>query len=241
MAVRPGPRGDLSDQVILDAALAVLDEKGPGALSVRGIAARLGVAPNALYTYFPDKAALLRALVDRLIGERAARTLTRSDRSWRQRIHDVALDLRAGLLRHPGAATLLLGAPMDGPQALGLGERLLDVLAGAGLDDDNAARASYLIIVYVLGFVALEAAEVDPTVPAPPEADRVAARRAGFATVPASVYPRTAASAATMARYITTEQFSWGLDRVLDGIQGVPAGPRPSSSALVARDAPSPG
>ncbi|MEV4642429.1 TetR/AcrR family transcriptional regulator [Actinoplanes sp. NPDC049548] len=216
---KPGPRGILSVQVIVDAALRLLDDKGPDAMSMRGIATELGVAPNALYTYFPDKAAVLRAVVDRLIGEHAVAALAATERPWRQRIHDLALELRAGLLRHPGAAGLVLGAPMDGPQALALGERLLDVLAEAGLDQDDAARASYLVIVYLLGFVALEAAEVDPTRPAPPEDERVASRQAGFDAVSAAEYPRTAASAGTMARYITTEQFAWGLDRLLDGLQ----------------------
>src|SRR4030095_11379638 len=104
-------------------------DKGPEAMSMRGIATALGVAPNALYTYFPDKAAVLRAVVDRLIGQQAVAVLEDGGRPWRERIHAFALDLRAGLLRHPGAAGLLLGAPMDGPQALALGERLLDVLA----------------------------------------------------------------------------------------------------------------
>lgn len=72
--------------------------------------------------------------------------------------------------------------------------------------------------MYVLGSVALEAAELDPTRPAPPEAERVAARRVTFERVPAAAFPRTAAAAATMSGYITTEQFVWGLDRVLAGL-----------------------
>jgi TetR/AcrR family transcriptional regulator, tetracycline repressor protein len=221
---RPGPRGTLSSESIVDAALRLLDESGPDAMSMRGIAGALGVAPNALYTYFPDKAAVLRAVVDRLIGAHAVAALGDSTRPWRRRIHDLALELRAGLLSHPGAASLLLGAPMDGPQALTLGERLLDVLIDAGLARDDAARACYLLIVYLLGFVALEAAELDPTRPAPAEHERVTARQAGFDAVPAATYPHTAASAAVMARYITTDQFTWGLDRILDGLTGPPRG-----------------
>ncbi|MEV4136382.1 TetR/AcrR family transcriptional regulator C-terminal domain-containing protein [Dactylosporangium sp. NPDC049742] len=138
---------------------------------------------------------------------------------WRVRFQTVALRLREGLLRHPGAAGLILGAPMDGPQALLFGERILEVLAEAGMEPDDAARACYLIIVYLLGSVALEAAELDPTRPAPPERDRVEARRAAFDRVPAGAYPRTAAAAGTMSEYITTGQFVWGLDRLLDGLK----------------------
>ncbi|MEA3215617.1 MAG: TetR/AcrR family transcriptional regulator, tetracycline repressor protein, partial [Acidimicrobiia bacterium] len=48
---RPGPRRTLTEDEILDAALGLLDDGGANAASVRGIAARVGVAPNAVYTY----------------------------------------------------------------------------------------------------------------------------------------------------------------------------------------------
>ncbi|HXV92578.1 MAG TPA: TetR/AcrR family transcriptional regulator C-terminal domain-containing protein, partial [Pseudonocardia sp.] len=91
-------------------------------------------------------------------------------------------------------------------------------LADAGLGPEDAARASYLLTVHVLGSVALEVAELDEPGPPPPEEERVAARAAAFAAVPAERYPRSAGVAATMARYVTSEQFRWGLDRVLDGL-----------------------
>ena len=65
---RRGPKRTLSEELLLDAALALLDAGGPGAASVRAIAARVGVAPNAVYTYFPDKAALEKAMVERMYG-----------------------------------------------------------------------------------------------------------------------------------------------------------------------------
>ena len=59
---RRGPRRALTEEQVLDAALSLLDDGGANAASVRGIAARVGVAPNAVYTYFPDKAAVERAV-----------------------------------------------------------------------------------------------------------------------------------------------------------------------------------
>ncbi|WP_462186337.1 TetR/AcrR family transcriptional regulator C-terminal domain-containing protein, partial [Frankia sp. CcWB2] len=120
-------------------------------------------------------------------------------------------------VRHPGAVSLLLGGPMDGPNALALNERLLAALADGGVPAANAARSVYLLIVYVLGAIALEAAE--PHEPGTSEAERIAARRDAFAAVPAEHYPRTASQIDVLAAYVTTEQFSWGLDRVLDGIE----------------------
>jgi len=219
---RPGPRRTLSEQTILDAAQGLLSNGGADAVTIRGIAARVDVAPNAVYTYFPDKAAVLLALVERLLGDVNLDELADRRRPWQQRIESLALRLRTHLLSHPGSVGLLLGGPMDGPNTLALGEMLLDVFAEAGLDPDDAARASYLLTAYVLGSIALEAAELEHSGTPPPEDQRVATRLAGFAAVPADRYPRTAAAATTMSRYISTEQFTWGLHRVLDGLQQPP-------------------
>lgn len=214
---RPGPERAHSEARLLDAALELLDEAGPDALSIRRLAGKVGLAPNAIYTYFPDKAALLRAVVDRILGESDAAGLIAQDAPWRERILAVALDLRRRLLAHPGSALLFMTAPIDGPNSLGLGEGLLAALAESGLAPDDAARASYAIIVYVLGAIALEAAELDPAVPVPDEAERIAERRGTFAAVPAEHFPRTAAVTDVLAAYIGTEQFRWGLERLLDG------------------------
>src|SRR6266545_5807891 len=87
---RPGPKGTLSDQTILDAAQNLLSRGGAGAVTIRGIAAQVGVAPNAVYTYFRDKAAVLRALVERLLGEVDVDGLTNPTRPWRHRLQSLA-------------------------------------------------------------------------------------------------------------------------------------------------------
>jgi len=215
---RRGPRRALTEDDILDAALGLLDDGGPDAASVRGIAARVGVAPNAVYTYFPDKAAVIKALVERLLGEVDHDVFADQGRPWRERVEALALDLRSHLSAHPGAVSLMIGGPMDGPHALALNERLLELLADAGLDPTNAARASYLLIVYVFGSLALEVADVHRPGPLPPESERIAGRHTAFSATPSAAFPHSAAAARTMAEYISTEQYLWGLRRILDGI-----------------------
>ena len=216
---RPGPRRALTEDEILDAALSLLDDGGAAAASVRGIAAKVGVAPNAVYTYFPDKAAVVKGLVERLLGEVDHDVFADRAQPWRRRVESLALELRARLTAHPGAIPLMIGGPMDGPHALALNERLLELLADAGLDDPtDAARAAYLLIVYVFGAIALEVAAHHEPGPLPPESERIATRQRAFAATPADRYPRTAGAAATLAGYISTEQYLWGLHRVLDGI-----------------------
>jgi TetR/AcrR family transcriptional regulator, tetracycline repressor protein len=216
---RPGPRRALTEDEILDAALELLDDGGPNAASVRGIAAKVGVAPNAVYTYFPDKAAVVKALVERLLGEVDHDVFADRSRPWRDRVEALALDLRAHLSAHPGAVSLMVGGPMNGPHALALNERLLELFADSGLDPTAAAQATYLLIVYVFGSIALEVADQhDHPGPLPPEQDRTAARERAFSVTPADRFPRSAAAASTMAGYISTGQYLWGLRRVLDGI-----------------------
>jgi TetR/AcrR family transcriptional regulator, tetracycline repressor protein len=218
MPPRRGPRRALTENDILDAALGLLDEGGAHAASVRGIAARVGVAPNAVYTYFPDKAAVIRALVERLLGEVDHDVFVDRSRPWRDRIEALALDLRAHLSAHPGAVGLMIGGPMDGPHALALNEHLLELLADAGLDRTDAAQASYLLIVYVFGSIALEVADVHQPGPLPPETERIATRKLALSATPVDSFPRSAAAGDTMAGYISTAQYLWGLRRILDGI-----------------------
>ena len=215
---RRGPRRALTEDEILDAALDLLDEGGPDAASVRGIAARVGVAPNAVYTYFPDKAAVIKALVERLLGELDHDLPATLGRPWRERVEALALDLRAHLSAHPAAVSLMIGGPMDGRHALALNEWLLELLSDVGLDAIEAARASYLLIVYLIGSIALEVADHHEPGALPPEAERMATRRRSFSATPADDFPRTAAASAAMAGYVSTEQYLWGLRRVLDGI-----------------------
>jgi TetR/AcrR family transcriptional regulator, tetracycline repressor protein len=218
---RRGPRRSFGLTQVIDAALDVVDEGGPDALSVRAVAARLGVNPNALYTYVASRAALERAIVERALADSELSLLDGDPASWRRRVLAYAVSLRQVLLRHPGVARLMMTAPMDGPTALLVGERLIGAIVGGGLTPDDAARATYALIVQVLGAVALEVAETDGRPPLAPEQDRIAGRLAVLQWLESSDWPMTAATKEVTAQWISTEQFVWSVTRLLDGIAGV--------------------
>src|SRR4051812_42827318 len=191
---RRGPRRALTEDDILDAALTLLDEGGPDAASLRGIAARVGVAPNAVYTYFPDKASVIKALGERLLGEVLQGGLDHCE-PWRACVQALALDLRARLAAHPGAVTLMIGGPLDRPHALALQERLLQLLADAGVPTDEAARGAHLLIVYVFGSTAVEVTEHgQPGQPAK-DTDHLPSPRRTLSDAQAQQFPRSAAAA----------------------------------------------
>src|SRR3954454_6477999 len=137
---RRGPKRTLSVDAVANAALRLLDDEGPAALSVRRVAAELGVMPNAIYTYVPDRSGLERAVVELVLSRSDLTLLDGAPSRWRRRIRAYATSLRALLLDHPGVALLLMSAPMDGPTALEVGERLLGVLENAGLAPVAQAR-----------------------------------------------------------------------------------------------------
>ncbi len=156
------------------------------------MAKKLGVAPNTIYTYFPDKAALGHALVERLLGGVDHGVFADDSRPWRHRVEAVALELREQLASHPGAVGLIVGDPLSGPHALALNQRTRQLFADAGLGETAATRAAHVLIVYILGALALEIAHPDEKV------EPSGRSEAGTGTA--------------------TDRYLWGLHRVLDGL-----------------------
>jgi TetR/AcrR family transcriptional regulator, tetracycline repressor protein len=135
--------------------MALLEEHGPGALSMRRLADRLGVAPTALYTHIRGKA----DLVDGLIEVYAGLDLDLGPDpagDWTEELAAIAQEVRAHLLAHPAEVPLALQQPGLGPNSLRLGEAIYRVLRAAGFPDQTVVGAVYTLLTYILGFVALE-------------------------------------------------------------------------------------
>ncbi len=213
----PGPVRRLNERMIIDAAFGVVRDHGFEKLSIRRVAAVLGVSPNALYTYVPDRAGLLRSMVERVMGSVDLGVLEIATLSPAERLVEFAVAMRRTLLGHPGGAALIMTAPIDGPQALRLNEGLLRTLTETGLTLDDAARGAYALQVYVLGTVMLEAADGGDGEPEREESLALE-RRAALDAVDASGVPLTAQTADIVARYNTTGQLRWGVRRLVDGM-----------------------
>ncbi|QEO14375.1 TetR/AcrR family transcriptional regulator [Agromyces intestinalis] len=168
--MKPGPRRSVSQSDLVAAAFELLEQKGFAAVSVRGVAAALGLTPTAMYTYFPSKQALLVAMVEELLSGVAGQSsgADASPEAARDFLVVTAVALRARLREHPGAIALVTSGPLDGARALGLAERLGEAFLTSGAGDvDTAARAAHALLALVLGQVALEtawgeASEIEP-------------------------------------------------------------------------------
>jgi AcrR family transcriptional regulator len=140
---------------VLDATLALADEQGLDAVSMRAVAARLGVTPMALYRHVGDKSQLLDGLVEQLLLE-----LPLPDRAlpWHERLDAMATAMRATARMHPRVFPLLLQRPATTPGALRARDAVYGALRDAGIDESTIPRVERLVSTFVLGFAASEAA-----------------------------------------------------------------------------------
>lgn len=140
---------------VVERAIGVLDQYGLADLSMRRIAAELGVQPSALYHHFSNKQALLAAVADEILA-RGSRPADESDKPWDQQIFDQCRVLRDAMLAYRDGAELISTV-----HAFGLGvqsphEELTDTVRGAGFDESFARSAATTILHFVFGHVSYE-------------------------------------------------------------------------------------
>ncbi len=220
---RRGRRPALSVRRVVESAIALADAEGLDAVTMRRVSQDLGVVPMTLYTYVPDKAALLDLMLDRLYLDMPRSP--RPGRPWRERLAAIAEENRVLYERHPWAAGLPASRPPLGPGLMAKYEHELSVFDGVGLDDVETDSA----LTFLLGFVqasARVAADVRAAAEGSAQTDEqwwAASGPALAMIVDPAVFPRatrvgTAAGEALGGAYRPDHAWAFGLDRVLDGL-----------------------
>lgn len=144
-----GPKPKRSIDDIVEAAVAIADEEGLAAVSMRKVAERLGTGAMSLYTYVPSKAELLDLMFEHVIG--AGPIELPYEDGWRAALQALAEEDWALYQRHPwmlGVATSR--APM-GPNSLDAYEASLRTVDGIGLDGSEMIGVVGLVTGYVRG------------------------------------------------------------------------------------------
>jgi TetR/AcrR family transcriptional regulator, tetracycline repressor protein len=157
----PGQRAGLTRQAVLAQARAALAEDGVDGLSMRRLARRLGVAPNALYSHVANRDDLIDALLDDTLNEVQAPDPQRSD--WREGVETIMRRTYEVLLAHPDLVPLYVARRgARGPTAVALGEAMLQLLARGGIEGDQATEAMRTLIVHTIGFAAFATGDALP-------------------------------------------------------------------------------
>lgn len=220
-------RGRLTLDAVVAAAMAIVDEGGLDALSMRALGARLGVDATAVYRHVRSKDELLTALADSVVGhgEPAPESL-----GIRARLRADFANLRASLLEHPALVPVVVRRPPDGEATWSGADRVIRLLRAAGLDIEPAAAAYQALLFYTLGHALLEAPYAAPagaglaaTRPNSPARPDNAAQPAGAAPAnPAGfLVPQGFPDLAAAAPYLYADlpgQYHHGLDLLLDGL-----------------------
>jgi len=204
-----GPKPALSLERIADTAIGIADAQGLAAVSMERVATELGFTKMSLYRYLPGKAELVALMVERAIGEPPE--LGTGD--WRATLQQWAQQLLAAYLRHPWVLEATVGPRPIGPNELGWMECAVAAMAGTGLTGAERLDA----IAVLAGHARMIAEQAAAT--GRPEAQLTAQ----ITTLLRDHGDRFPALAATMTSAATEgpqeQAFSFGLDRVLDGLQ----------------------
>jgi AcrR family transcriptional regulator len=143
-------RPQLTRQRVVAEALAVIAQDGAQALTMRGLAARLGVAPGAVYHHVRNKQQLHDLVLDGVLAE--VDVHLDPAQPWTDQLKLLAHRLRTVLEDHPGVAGILKTRDPLGPHSLALAEAFLSPLQAAGFGDREAGLAFFLLLDYTIGF-----------------------------------------------------------------------------------------
>jgi TetR/AcrR family transcriptional regulator, tetracycline repressor protein len=143
-------RPQLTRQRVVAEALTVIAKDGAQTLTMRTLAARLGVVPGALYHHVRNKEQLQDLVLDGVLAEIDCHL--DPSQPWTEQIKLLAHRLRQVLERHPGVAGILKTRDPLGPHSLALAEAFLAPLQAAGFPDREAGLAFFLLVDYTVGF-----------------------------------------------------------------------------------------
>ena len=139
---------------ILDAALALADEQGLSAVTMRAVAARVGLTPMALYPHVGGKDGLLDGLVGRLLAEMLA--AAHSPGGPVERLLAIGRAARALAKAHPSAYVLLLSRPSVTPDAVAAVDAMYQCLLDLGVPRVEVPRVERLLSTFGLGYASSE-------------------------------------------------------------------------------------
>jgi len=207
-------RKPLSRARVLAAAVALADEAGLEAFSMRGLAQELGVVPMALYKHVANKEELLDGMVDIVFSEIE---LPPEDLDWRPAMRRRAISTREALRRHSWAIGMM-ESRHPGSANLRNHNAVMGCLRKAGFSFKLAIHAYSVQDAYIYGF-ALQ--ERDTGFETPDSAGKAAQSRAQTIGGALESYPYLTEIARKLpeSAYDNAAEFAWGLDLILDGLE----------------------
>jgi AcrR family transcriptional regulator len=209
-------RAPLTRQRVLEAAIALADDGGSTALSMRKLAQQLGVEAMALYNHVANKEDLLDGMVDLVFAEIG---LPVPGGDWKAALRQRAISTRVVLKRHRWAIGLMESRSRPGPANLRHHDAVLGCLREAGFSIEMAAHAYSTLDSYIYGFTLNEKSLPFDTAEEVAELGRRYLRE-----LLTNQYPYLAemiVEHAMQPGYDYADEFAFGLSLILDGLERV--------------------
>jgi AcrR family transcriptional regulator len=208
-----GERRPLTRERIVRAALDLADREGLEALTMRRLADELGAGAMSLYNHVANKEQLLDAIVDAVYAEIS---VPEAGADWKAASRAQVVSAREAIRRHRWAISVMESRTTPGPASLRYHDAALGNLRAAGFSPGLAIHAFWLLDSFVYGFALQE-----ETLPFESAEDLPAMASAILDQFPAEEYPHLAESGAhvTSPGYDYTEEFDFGLDLILEGLE----------------------
>jgi AcrR family transcriptional regulator len=211
---RPAP---LSRELIVEAALDIVDREGVDALSMRRVADELDTGASSLYAHIRNKEELVELLLDRVLGELDLPDPDPSD--WQGQIKAFARQARALMIRHNDIAKATLGRIPMGPNALHWMEWSLTLLRGAGIPDRTAAYVGDLFGLLLGAYAYEEALGVQSPTGEEMSPERYVEMVHGYwSSLPADRFPNIVELVDVLLSGDNDERFEFFIDIVVAGL-----------------------
>jgi AcrR family transcriptional regulator len=208
------PRVPLNRERVFRAAVAVANERGVESLTMRAVGEQLGVEAMSLYHHVANKDELLDGMVEVVFSEIELPT---TDIDWKTAMRRRAISTREALARHRWAIGLLQSRTSPGPANFRLVNAVLGCLREAGFSVENAVHAYSAQDAYIYGFALQE-----KTLPVDSPAELAGAAEKMRRRFSADEYPHiaeTITEQVTKPGYDFADEFEFGLDLILDGLE----------------------
>lgn len=215
---RPRPdRVRLSRERIVDTALALLDQQGYEALSMRRVAEALGTGAASLYAHVTGREDLLDQMLDRLAGD--IEIPEPDPEHWQEQVTAVVTDLYRSYRAHPGLARAAMGKVPTGPRTLVLIDRFLGLLRAGGLPERVIAYAADILPLYATAYAFEEGVQAE-TMSEEEIARYYAQVDEYFRALPADRFPHIHALSGVLAgpEEDPEARFRFGLEMLVTGI-----------------------
>ena len=213
---RQGGRA-LTADAIVEVAVRICDSERIDSLTIRRLAADLGVGPLTLYSYFRSKEEILDGVADHVLGSFEVPPV--DGHSAEETVRSLAHALLGMMRRHPSVVYLMASrTTTSGRSMKGAMDDVIGCLRAVGFKDEAAVRVYAALMIYALGFASYQLPR-QWGLPGEQAAELRRQQTHFYASLPRDEFPNLVDLSPVVTTMASDEQFDFGLDALVAGLR----------------------